>query len=81
MYNNIDNINVLLTIQNLNNIIVQNGSLLNVDPDHNQDFQLPNSINVDPNDQMINPLSATTFSCLSLKFLLYRNIFKHSKSK
>ena len=33
---------------------------------HNHDFQLPNCINVDPKDLLINQLSATTFSCLSL---------------
>ena len=38
----------------------------NVDPDNNHDFQLPNCIDVDPNDLLINQLSATTFSCLSL---------------
>ena len=66
MYDNIDNINALFNIQNFNNIYVQNDRLLNVDPDHNHDFQLPNCINVDPNDLFINQLSATTFSCLSL---------------
>ena len=66
MYDNIDNMNVLFNIQNFNNINVQNDRLLNVDPDHNRDFQLPNCINVDPNDLLINQLSATTFSCLSL---------------
>ena len=67
MYNNIDNVNVLFNIQNFNNINVQIDRLLNVDPDHNDDFQLPNCINVDPNDLLFNQLSATTFSCLSLK--------------
>ena len=37
-----------------------------VDPDHNHDFQLQNCINVDQNDLMINPLSETIYSCLSL---------------
>ena len=50
----------------MNNIHVQNDHLLNVDPDQSQDFQLLNCINVDPNDLTISPLSATTFSCLSL---------------
>ena len=54
MYNNIDNMNVLFKIQNFNNINVQNDRLLNVDPDHNHDFQLKNCINVDPNDLLIN---------------------------
>ena len=47
MYN-IDSMNVLFNIRNFNNINVQNDRLLNVDPDHNHDFQLPNCINVDP---------------------------------
>ena len=68
MYNNID---VLFNIQNFNNINVQNGRLLNVDPDHNHDFQLPNCINVDPIDLSINQLSATTFSCLSLNIIFF----------
>ena len=38
---------VLFNIQNFNNITVQNDRLLNVDPDHNHDFTLPNCINVD----------------------------------
>ena len=54
MYNNIDNMNVLFNIQNFNNINVQNDRLLNVDPDHNHDFQLPKCINVDPYDPLIN---------------------------
>ena len=58
--------NVLFNIQNFNNINVKNDSLLYVDPDHNHDCQLLNCINVDPNDLLINQLSATTFSCLSL---------------
>ena len=62
MYDNIDNMNVLFNIQNFNNINVRNDRFLNVDPDHNHDFELPNCITVDPNNQ----LSATTFSCLSL---------------
>ena len=66
MYDNIDNMNVLFNIRNFNNINVQNDLSLNVDPDHNHDFQLPNCINVDPKDLLINQLSATTFSCLSL---------------
>ena len=65
MYDNIENMNVLFNIQNLNNINVQNDHLLKVAPDHNRDFQLPNCINADPNDLLINQLSATTFSCLS----------------
>ena len=40
-----------------------NDRLLNVDPVNNQDLQLPNCINVDPNDIMIHPLAATAFSC------------------
>ena len=55
--------NALLNIQNFYNINDQNDRLLNVDPDHNHDLQLPNCINVDPNDLLINQLSATTFSC------------------
>ena len=51
---NVDNMNFLFNIQNFNNINVQNDHLLNVDPDHNHDFQLPISINVDPNDLLIN---------------------------
>ena len=66
MYDNIDNMNVLFNIRNFNDIYVQNDRLLNVDPDHNHDFQLPNCINVDPKDLLINQLSATTSSCLSL---------------
>ena len=66
MYDNIDNMNVLFNIQNFNNINVQNDHLLNVDPDHNHYFQLPNCINVNTNDQLIYQLPATTFSCLSL---------------
>ena len=66
MYDNKNNMNVLFNIQNFNNIIVQNDRLHNVDPDHNHDFQLPNCINVDPTDLLVNQLSATTFSCLSL---------------
>ena len=66
MYDNIDNMNVLLNIQNFNNINVQNNRLLNVNPDYNHDFQLPNCNNVDPKDLLINQLSPTTFSCLSL---------------
>ena len=62
MYGNIDNMNVLFNIQNFNNINVHK----TVDPEHNHDFQLQNCINVDPNDLLINQLSATTFSCLSL---------------
>ena len=31
-------------------INVENYVLLNVNPDHNHDFQLHNGINVDPND-------------------------------
>ena len=58
--------NVLSNIRNFNNINVQNDRLVNVDPDHNHDFQLPNCINVDPKGLLINQLSATTFSCLSL---------------
>ena len=58
--------NVLSNIQNFNNVNVQNDRLLNVDPDHNHDFQLPNCTNVDPNDLLINQISATPFSCLSL---------------
>ena len=75
MYDNIDNMNALFNIQNFNNINVQNDRLLNVDPDHDHDFQLPNCINVGPNDLLINQLSATIFSCLSLNILLQRNIF------
>ena len=52
---------------------VQNDSLLNVD---NHDFQLPNCINVDPNDIWINQLSATTFSCLSLNISLLKKHFQ-----
>ena len=80
MYNNIDNMNVLFNIQNFNNINVQNDRLLNVDPDHNHDFQLPNCINVDPND-LFNQLSAATFSCLSLNISPLKNIFRHCKPK
>ena len=76
MYNNIDNMNVLFNIQNLNNINVQNDRLLHVDPDHNHDFQLPNCINVDPNDPLINQLSATTLSCLSLNISSLKKHFQ-----
>ena len=69
MYDNIENMNVLCNIQNFNNINVQNDRLLNVDPDHNHDIQLPNCINVDSNALLINQLSATTFSCLSLNLI------------
>ena len=58
--------NVLFNIQNLNNINVQNDSLPNVDRNHYHDCQLPNYINVDPNDLLIIQLSAMTFSCLSI---------------
>ena len=67
MYDNIDNMNVLFNIQNFNNINVQNNRLLVVDPDHNHDFQLPNCINVDPNDLLI--LQRPSFAC-HLIFLL-----------
>ena len=40
---------------------------LNVDPDHNHDFQLLNCNNVDQNDLLSNKKPATTFSCLSLQ--------------
>ena len=66
MYDNIDNMNVLFNIQNFNNINDKNDHLLIVDPDHKHDFQLPNCINVDQKNLLINQLSATTFSCLSL---------------
>ena len=66
MYDNIDNLNVLFNIRNFSNINVKNYRLLNVDPDHNNDFQLPNCINVDSKTLFIDQLSATTFSCLSL---------------
>ena len=56
--------NVLFHIQNFNNSNVKNDRLLNVD--HNHDFQLPKCITVDPNELLINQLSATTISCLSL---------------
>ena len=36
--------NVVFNIQKLNNINVQNDHCLNVDPDHNHDFRLPNCI-------------------------------------
>ena len=75
MYDNIDNMNALFNIQNFNNINVQNDRLLNVDPDHSHDFQLPNCINVDPNDLLINQLSATTFSCLSLNIYSLKKHF------
>ena len=67
--------NVLFNIRNFNNINVQNDRLLNVDPDHNHDFQLPNCINVDPKDLFINQLSATTFSCLSLNIYSLKKHF------
>ena len=72
-----DNMNVLFNIQNLNNINVQNDRSLNVDPDHNHDSQLPNCINVDPNDLLINRISTTTFSCLSLN-ISYQETFSHT---
>ena len=68
--------NVLFNIQNFNNINVQNDHLLNVDPNHNHDFQLPKCINVDPNDLLINQLSATTFSCLSLNISSLKKHFQ-----
>ena len=78
MYNNIDNMYFLFNTQNLYNINVENCRLLNVDTDHNHDFQLPNSIKVDPNGLMINPLSASTFSCLSLDIFSYlKKHFRH----
>ena len=77
MYDNIDNMNVLFNIRNFNNINVQNDCLVNFDPDHhNHDFQLPNCINVDPKDILINQLSATTFSCLSLN-IKFSSLKKH----
>ena len=69
--------NVLFNIQNFNDINVQNDRLLNVDPDHNYDFQLlSNCINVDPNDLLITQLSATTFSCLSLNISSLKKHFQ-----
>ena len=76
MYNNIENMNVLFNFQNLNNINVQHDRLLNVDPDHNHDFQLPTCINVNPNDLLINQLSATAFSSLSLNILSLKKHFQ-----
>ena len=76
MYDDIDNMNVLVNIQNFNNINARNDRLLNVDPDHNHDFQLPNCINEDPNDLLINQLSATTFSCLSLNISSLKKHFQ-----
>ena len=73
--------NVLFNIQNDNNINVQNDRLLNVDPDHNHDFQLPNCINVNPNDPLINQLSATTFSCLSLNISSLKKYFQTLQTK
>ena len=81
MYDNIENMKVLFNIQNCNNINVQNDRLLNVDPDHNHDFQLPNCINVDPNDLLINQLSAMTFSCLSLNISSLKKHFQTVKTK
>ena len=46
----------------INNINFQNDRLHNVDPAHNHDFHLPHRIEIDPNDPLINRLSATTFS-------------------
>ena len=63
-------------IKNFYNINVQNARLLNVDPDHNRDFQLPNCINVDQNDLLINQLSTTTFSCLSLNISSLKKHFQ-----
>ena len=37
---------------------------------------MPNCINVDPNDLLINQLSATTFSCLSLNISTLKNHFQ-----
>ena len=74
MSDNIDNMNVLFNVENFNNINVQNDCLLNVDPDHNHDFPLPNCIDVDPNDLLINQLS-TTFSCLSLNIFSVKKHF------
>ena len=81
MYDNIDNMNVLFSIQNFNNINVQNHHLLNVDPDYNHDFQLLNCINVDPNDLLINQLFAMTFSCLSLNILPLKKHFQILQTK
>ena len=67
--------NVLFNILNFNNINVQNDRLLNIDPDHNHDFQLPNCINVYPNDLFINQLYATTFSCLPLNIFSLKKHF------
>ena len=68
--------NLLFSIQNFNNINFQNDRLLNIDPDHNHDFQLPNCINADPNDLLINQLSATTVSCLSLNISSLKKHFQ-----
>ena len=76
MHTNIDTMNVQFNIQNINNINVQNDRLLNIDTDHNHDFQLPNCINVDPNDLLINQLSATTFSCLPFNISSLKNHFQ-----
>ena len=76
MYDNIDNMNVLFNIQNFNNINVQNDRLLNVYFDNNHEFQLPNCINVERNDLLINQLSATTFSCLSLNISSLKKHFQ-----
>ena len=61
---------VLFNIRNFNNINVKNDRLLNVDPDRNHDFQLPNYINVDPKNLLINQLSERPSVACHLMFLL-----------
>ena len=74
MYHKIDNMYVLFNIKNCIN--VQNDHLHNGDPDHKHDVQLPNCINVDPNDLLSNPLSAATFSYLSLNISSLKKHFQ-----
>ena len=72
---------VLFNIRNLNNVNVQNDCLLNVDPDHNYDVQLPNCFNLDPNGTMIIQLSATTVSRLSLNISSLKKHFLTLQTK
>ena len=75
---NIDNMNVLFNIQNLNNINVQNDRLLNIDPDHNHDCQLPNCNNVDPNAcWLTNYLQRPSVPC---HLILFSSLKKHFQS-
>ena len=67
--------NVLFNIQKFNNINVQNNSLLLI-LSTIMTFNLPNCINVDPNDLLINQLSATTCIRLSMNISSLKKHFQ-----